>query len=234
MKNQYVGDVNDYRKYGLIRALIGDQDIKVGVCWMLTSPDGGTDGDFLNYLHSPDSWEHYDPNLYGTLHEIIKTKKDRNIKRIEQSNILFDTEFYSDILSDDAVSRSLYFRNLFAQLNGVDLIFCDPDNGFEVKSTPLGRKNSSKYLYWAELKEIYSLGYSVLVYQHFTREAHDSFIERLSKRIKTETASKLVYSFRTSHVVFFLAAQERHRAYFKQRIPLVSKQWDNQITVGKQ
>ena len=48
MKNQYVGDVNDYRKYGLIRALIGDQDIKVGVCWMLTAPDGRTDGDFLN------------------------------------------------------------------------------------------------------------------------------------------------------------------------------------------
>ncbi|HDL01570.1 MAG TPA: hypothetical protein ENH23_04985 [candidate division Zixibacteria bacterium] len=234
MKNQYVGDVNDYRKYGLIRALIGDWDIKVGVCWMLTPPDGRTDGDFLNYLHSPDSWEHYDSNLYGTLHEIIKTKKDRDIKRIEQSNILFDTEFYSDILADDAGSRSLYFRNLFAQLNGVDLIFCDPDNGFEVKSTPLGRKNSSKYLYWAEFNEIYSMGYSVLVYQHFTREARESFIERLSKRIKTETASQSVYSFRTSHVVFFLAAQERHKEYFEQKLPLVSKQWDNQITGCKQ
>ena len=234
MKNQYVGDVNDYRKYGLIRALIGDRDIKVGVCWMLTPPDGRTDGDFLNYLHSPDSWEHYDSNLYGTLHEIIKTKKDRDIKRIEQSNILFDTEFYSDILTDDTGSRSLYFRNLFAQLNWVDLIFCDPDNGFEVKSTPLGRKNSSKYLYWTELKEIYSKGYSVLVYQHFAREPRESFIKRITKRIKSETFSNEVYSFQTPHVVFFLTAQERHKNYFDQKIDIIQKQWAKQITAFKQ
>jgi len=33
MKNQYFGDINDYRKYGLLRTLTGGQ-IKTAVCWM--------------------------------------------------------------------------------------------------------------------------------------------------------------------------------------------------------
>ena len=39
MKEQYVGDVSDYRKYALLRALSQSGTIKVGVCWMLTLPD---------------------------------------------------------------------------------------------------------------------------------------------------------------------------------------------------
>ena len=35
MKNQYFGDVNDYRKYGLLR-LLAHAGLKIGVCWMLT------------------------------------------------------------------------------------------------------------------------------------------------------------------------------------------------------
>ena len=36
MKNQYFGDVNDYRKYGLLRLLGRAGKVKIGVCWMLT------------------------------------------------------------------------------------------------------------------------------------------------------------------------------------------------------
>lgn len=39
MKNQYFGDINDYRKYGLIRLLTGAGKLKTTVCWMLTPDD---------------------------------------------------------------------------------------------------------------------------------------------------------------------------------------------------
>jgi hypothetical protein len=39
VRNQFFGDINDYHKYGLLRALSGDGDLKVGVCWMLTPDD---------------------------------------------------------------------------------------------------------------------------------------------------------------------------------------------------
>ncbi len=39
MKNQYFGDVNNYRKYGLLRRLAGDGEVSIGICWMLTPND---------------------------------------------------------------------------------------------------------------------------------------------------------------------------------------------------
>lgn len=59
MKNQYFGDVNDYRKYGLLRALTGQGALTTTVCWMLTPDDGRTDGRFTEYLAQPDRWRHY-------------------------------------------------------------------------------------------------------------------------------------------------------------------------------
>jgi hypothetical protein len=41
MKNQYFGDINDYRKYGLLRILSDEGSMRTGVCWMLTRDDGG-------------------------------------------------------------------------------------------------------------------------------------------------------------------------------------------------
>lgn len=41
MKHQYIGDINDYRKYALLRTLSADGVNRIGVCWMLTPDDGG-------------------------------------------------------------------------------------------------------------------------------------------------------------------------------------------------
>jgi hypothetical protein len=56
MKNQYVGDINDYRKYGLMRALSGYGEITTAVCWMLTPGDGRADGSFMIYLDMRVKW----------------------------------------------------------------------------------------------------------------------------------------------------------------------------------
>ena len=50
MKNQYYGDINDYRKYGLLRSLTRDTGLHLGVCWMLTSDDERSDGEKVGYL----------------------------------------------------------------------------------------------------------------------------------------------------------------------------------------
>ena len=38
MKNQYVGDIGDYGKYGLLRFL-SNRGIKIGINWYLTKDD---------------------------------------------------------------------------------------------------------------------------------------------------------------------------------------------------
>ena len=45
MKNQYFGDINDYRKYGLLRIVAGPGKMSLLVAWMLTPDDGKTDGE---------------------------------------------------------------------------------------------------------------------------------------------------------------------------------------------
>ena len=61
MKNQYFGDVNDYRKYGLLRILSASGQAGVGVCWMLTPSDGRTDGQLLTYLDQPARYRNFAP-----------------------------------------------------------------------------------------------------------------------------------------------------------------------------
>ena len=39
MKNQYFGDINDYRKHGILRALSNGGEVKTAVCWMLSPED---------------------------------------------------------------------------------------------------------------------------------------------------------------------------------------------------
>jgi hypothetical protein len=70
VKEQYVGDVNDYRKYALLRHLAKAGGIRVGVCWILTPPDDRPDGDMNAYLDQPDRWQAYDPDLFKQLKSV--------------------------------------------------------------------------------------------------------------------------------------------------------------------
>ena len=56
MKNQYFGDINDYKKYSLLRLLGGQGQIKTAICWVLTEDDNRTDGSKIKYLEQPDKW----------------------------------------------------------------------------------------------------------------------------------------------------------------------------------
>ena len=49
MKNQYIGDIGDYGKYGMLRYL-EKSGVKIGVNWYLTENDDSNDGKFTTYL----------------------------------------------------------------------------------------------------------------------------------------------------------------------------------------
>jgi hypothetical protein len=230
MKNQYFGDINDYRKYGLIRLLADGGKIKTGICWMLTPDDTRTDGKFIKYLDEPEKYKAFDPELYEFLGECIELKK-RNVLDAVSSNKFPNTVFHNPILEDDANRRKQYFSDINKLFQDVDLIFFDPDNGLEVKSKPLGKKDSSKFLYWREVVDSYNAGHSILLYQHFIREDRDKFIARIVADIRDKTGSKNITYFRTSNVVFFLIAQGKHSQYFSDRAKIISSRWDGQIQV---
>ncbi|MFZ0820494.1 MAG: hypothetical protein WAM91_10515 [Candidatus Acidiferrales bacterium] len=113
----------------------------------------------------------------------------------------------------------------------MDLIFFDPDNGLEVESVSYGSKNSSKYIYWREVSQVYGTKRSVLIYQHFPRENRIEFIAKLAAALKASTRAADVYSFSTAHVVFFLASQKAHGAYFRRAVARVRETWAGRFDV---
>lgn len=234
MKNQYFGDVNDYRKYGLLRILANNGHYKIGVCWMLTADDSRTDGKFTAYLDEPKRWRQYDPQLFDVLHNWIVADNNRNVVLAQNVEMLPGFAFCSGFLQDTRDYRLKYFIEMREKLKNCELIFFDPDNGIETKSIIKGQKNSAKYIYWDEIGEVFQSGHSVLVYQHFRREERTSFIKRMANDIHTCLSPSVVYWFQTPQVVYFLGVQEKHSDYIASRVRLVNEQWGNQIQVGRQ
>ncbi|MGZ8453788.1 MAG: hypothetical protein ACXWZE_17040, partial [Candidatus Binatia bacterium] len=84
MKNQYFGEVNDFRKYGLLRTLQRASGLTVGLCWFLTVDDGAGDGELRNYLNHPGRWRHYDPELYDKLQRLLDAEVQRSVSRASE------------------------------------------------------------------------------------------------------------------------------------------------------
>jgi hypothetical protein len=232
MKDQYFGDINDYKKYGLLRILSNDGEIKTAVCWMLTDADKRSDGRFVNYLQKPDRWRVFDPPLFDSLKNCFAGPGSRNVLWAETTNILPLAVFYDKLVSDNALDRQQCFSHFISIAQGSDLVFFDPDNGLEVKSVPYGRKYSSKYLYWHELLSTFKAGYSVLLYQHFRREKRTEFISNLAKTLSLQSGASEIISFRTSNVVFMLIPQAHHLDYFQQRGKVINVVWASEIQVA--
>ena len=229
MKNQYFGDINDYLKYGLLRAIIGASNLRTLVGWMLTHDDPGTDGRFVSYLENSAKWARHDPDLFTHLKEMLAQGAPRRVGLMERSLLLPGAKYFSAIVPDSAEARSAWFRSLLEQSQGRELVFLDPDNGLEVKSRPYGRKNSSKYLFGREVEALWASGKSLLIYQHFTREKRTHFIVRKSEELSHAAPNSLLEAFSTPRVVFFMALQPAHQRFHPAIVDAVQRRWAGQI-----
>lgn len=229
MKNKYFGDVNDYRKYGLLRGLIEGSQLRLGVVWMLTDDDTGSDGEFRRYLEEPQRWQRFDPYLYERLGRLRNASNSRSIRRAVEWDLLPSATYYDAVLADDRESRDEYFKGARAATSGCEIVFFDPDNGFEVASVRRGSRTSSKFLYWSETKETFLTGKSVVVYQHFPRISRDGFISSLVSQCRTRLNPAIIDTYTTPHVVFLVAGHTDHSGRLAVAADLVSKRWSGQI-----
>lgn len=70
MQNRYTGDIGDYVKLAILRAL--SPGYRLGVAWWLYPDENhNQDGRHTGYLNHPESWRHLDPDLFDTLHQIV-------------------------------------------------------------------------------------------------------------------------------------------------------------------
>ena len=120
MQDRYVGDVGDFVKYGLLRAIRGTKCL--GVAWYL-HPDAGPAGDGRHtaYLQHPSEWRHLDAKLFDTLKETIPNR--RSVATIQRSGILDDAVFAADRLMVAGVKirdRSSWRQRWFNRIQRLD------------------------------------------------------------------------------------------------------------------
>lgn len=231
MKNQYFGDVKDYLTYGLLRTLQQVSGLRVGVAWMLTPDSANGEGELRAYLSQPRLWQAHDPALFADLRRV--PEHGRSVQLAGQFGLIPGALYYDAPLPPAAAARQAYFQQLFAALRACPLLFFDPDNGLETKTTPRGGQPSIQHLYWSEAAEAYHRhGHSLLIFQHFPRRSREIYLEERAQEFAARLGVQRIEWFQTSQVVFFLAARPEHAAALQKAAGAVQAQWGAHMWPG--
>ena len=236
MQDRYVGDVGDFGKYGLLRALCQADGVSgalsLGVVWYLVPDEGhNDDGKHVGYLSSERSatYRPCDSELYDRLQRLIDDKS-RRVSEIRRREVLPPaTTYYEPALSFAEVPsgqrralREQWVRDAGQAVDGADVVFVDPDNGLEPKKR---RETATgpKHVYYDEIEPYLSRGQSVVVYHHLGRRrgGHEQEIrDRLRALGANLTLPERPFALRyrrgTSRAFFILPAS-RHAAALKRR-----------------
>lgn len=170
LKDNYVTDISDYGKYGLLRYVCEKSNLRLGVNWYRTEPDikHQRKDKYLSF----EKYALYDVELFNTLKKISLDRK-LSIDAIQQSNIFpEDTIFYGDILSAEISSdeRRKWHCKAADKLKHTELIFLDPDNGLIPKTMP-NIKDRLKYVFYPEIADYLHMGKSIICFQYRYRPA---------------------------------------------------------------
>ena len=236
MKNQYVGDIGDYGKYGLLRFL-ASYGIKIGVNWFLTENDGSTDGKFTTYLKNPAD-RVYDPELFDALQNIAD-HPDKTVKMIKQAGIIPDAEFFGEMLKSSSLkadarelSRRLWFNNSTLMLGNAELIFADPDNGISYRKKAR-TKDSEKFILPEDVAEYYNSGRNVVYYCHKGRrkqEAWEQAKAEIRNHIRDAQILAVTFHRGTQRSYIFVLHPDCYMKYEKIITAFLDSEWGSMFT----
>ena len=193
MRNSYVGNIGDYGKYGLLRALTGESTqqedrLSLGVVWYQTKSERPESGNFY-YLDHDDEYRACDPVLFDRLKAMRdgarsnrSTGYERSLRSIQDSDLLGEgTEFFDELVPPGRECRKQWFGRALDCVSDADLIFLDPDRGLRVYNSEVV---SDRVATVDELKQVVESGKVSVVYHH-----HEGFAFQFRSR---GTASQLM------------------------------------------
>ena len=233
MQNRYTGDIGDFSKLGLLRALQA-AGFSIGLNWYLTPDEThNTDGRHVDYLKQ-EKYRACDPGLWLGLKAIVDGE-NREVRYMENDDIL-RAAFFSDCLDfrrkkkakriDD---RAEWFEESLSKMTGNDIVCVDPDNGLVVPSAK-GRPKENKYVLPEELAAYYAQGSTVVYYQHKARYKDEHYTKQLEELLRREDlpgASGLALKFeKVSQRYYMFIIQPRHREMVEKSVQdMLSTSW---------
>lgn len=174
MKDQYIGDIGDYGKYGLLRHL-SENGADILVNWYLTENDGSADGKHTAYLDDEKRFRRYDSELFDILKKLVYSG-NRSITSFERENCIDDASYYHTVITPGS-DRKEWHRNGLLAAAGKSFVFLDPDNGLTEKTK--SAKESVKFCFADEVADYYNTGVDVLYYCQRDRSPADVWHSRL-------------------------------------------------------
>ena len=239
MQDRYTGDLGDFSKLGILRAL-EMAGLSIGVNWYMT-PDENHNGDgrHVKYLNQ-EEFRACDEALWLELKTIVKSNH-RKACYLENEKIL-QACFYSerlDFWGKTKIEREFFFffwhNEALDALAGNDIIFVDPDNGLIVSSA-VGKPKENKYVLYDELADYYAQHSSVIYYQHKARKQDEFYIRQHEKLIHAPefAGSKgLALKFiTTSQRYYFFIIQPQHQEIIEKAVlEMLVGPWKNHFKI---
>lgn len=189
MQDRYAGDIGDFGKIGLLKALQA-QGLSIGVNWYLVEPmdtERKSDGTYKQedgkYL-IPEKLQVCDTLLAEKLTKIAKSDH-RSIRSLEQGNFILNARYYSEPVS--VAGREEWHKKALDLLNDLDIVFVDPDNGMLVKSVGKKSVKSVKYTFYEEVRDYVRRGQSVLIYNHRSRKQETQCFHEICYKLQEAT-----------------------------------------------
>lgn len=189
MQDRYAGDIGDFGKIGLLKALQA-QGLSIGVNWYLVEPmdterksDGTYKQEAGKYL-IPEKLQVCDTLLAEKLTKIAKSDH-RSIRSLEQGNFILNARYYSEPVS--VAGREEWHKKALDLLNDLDIVFVDPDNGMLVKSVGKKSVKSVKYTFYEEVRDYVRRGQSVLIYNHRSRKQETQYFHEICYKLQEAT-----------------------------------------------
>ena len=228
MQDRYVGDIGDFVKYALLRAVLGGS--RVGVAWYLhPNESASADGKHTDYLKCPAEWRCLDEDLFDRLTKIVEARR-RCVAAVQAPSVLRDAVFADERLdiAEVAVASRLawrrdWFERVRRRLAGCDAVFADPDNGLRTDSRFRPTvKTSAKSIPEREVRDL-TVGRPMVVYHHNTRRkgGHRAEIAEWQHRLPGSVYA--YYWRRWSNRTFFLVNGDSRTVA---RLGTFAKRWN--------
>ena len=257
MQDRYTGDIGDFGKYGLLRALTAPETggpPGLGVVWCLTPDETGSqDGKHTGYLHLKEQEKHRfancDEELYTALRGLVDSGS-RSVKAVQKSGILPEGTVYHDAALDlrkpekkpgetlrvaRERERWEWQEAALERTEGCQIVFLDPDNGLETASVRPHTVRSAKYVYYEELDPYLKRGQSLVIYHHLNRGSKSlEQVYRRQREIYERLGSRALAMryHRGSPRAFIMIPQGRlRRGFMDQTRRMLAGPWSRHFTM---
>lgn len=240
MQDRFVGDIGDFGKYGLLRALTGLWDwerggplpehkrLSLGVVWcvpdeMTIAKTPASHGQHVGYLFNSlaqNLYRNCDPPLFDCIKEIVCG--DRSLKSIAESGIIGgkEGEFIPDPIPRNSEQRQQWLEKAVKEIEESSIVFLDPDIGL----TPPSKRNSTKHVRPREVSEFSDHNRSVVIYQSFARKTLSVQIEDWKRQLDSTLISQRefrVLKFKSR--AFIVLPSDRHSEMIDKRLAKMLK-----------